>query len=460
MLNAIWAFLILTAVVVGGLTGAYSGEANLTETAFAMAEAAVMKTALPLSGILMMWLGMMKLAEASGMVRSLARVLSPGMRLLFPDVPRDHPASGAMVMNFAANMLGIGNAATPLGLKAMAELEKINPRPGTASNAMCTFLAINTSSVTLIPATAIAVLATAGVATPERIVITALGATLCSTAVAIAAVKTLERLPWFRAAPVETASAGSEGNETAREDPVEPALSSPPPVARGRLMAFASAAACFGLLALVLELNPGWGESVRVWLGGAADSAAGAAEVESPGRRFFNAAAAMAIPYVFLLIVGYAWVRRLPVFELFVDGAKEGFQVALRIMPYLVAMLVAMGLFRDSGSLALLGKLLGPVLAFLGFPVDLLPMAVMRPLSGGASVGLLAEIAARPDLADGVKYTAATMFGSTETTFYVLAVYFGSVSIRKTRHAVAAGLLADATGIAAAVWFCRMFFAY
>ncbi|HUF60705.1 MAG TPA: nucleoside recognition domain-containing protein [Verrucomicrobiales bacterium] len=458
MLNAIWAILILTAVVVGGLTGAYSGESSLTETAFGMAEAAVMKTALPLAGILMLWLGMMKLAEASGMVRSLARLLSPGMRLLFPDVPRGHPASGAMVMNFAANMLGIGNAATPLGLKAMAELEKINPRPGTASNAMCTFLAINTSSVTLIPATAIAVLATAGVSNPERIVITALGATLCSTAAAIAAVKILERLPWFRVAPAATAVSG--GDETAREGPVEASSSLPPPVSRGRLMAFAATAASFGFAALLLELNPGWSETVRVWLGGAIESAAGAGEAESPARRFFNAAAAMAIPYVFFVIVGYAWVRRLPVFELFVDGAKEGFQVALRIMPYLVAMLVAMGLFRDSGALALLGKVLGPALAFVGFPVDLLPMAVMRPLSGGASVGLLAEIAARPDLADGVKHTAATMFGSTETTFYVLAVYFGSVSIRKTRHAAAAGLLADAAGIIAAVFFCRLYFGY
>src|SRR5882762_2706329 len=195
MLNYIWLAFLLIAVLVGGFTGKLP---EMTKGAFETAESAVMKIALPLVGVMAIWLGIMRLAERSGLVQLIARALRPLLRILFPEVPADHPAMGAMVMNMAANMLGLGNAATPLGLRAMSLLERLNLRPGVASNAMCTFLAINTASVQLIPATAIALLAAAGSARPTAIVGTALLATLCAATVAITSAKILEKLPMFR----------------------------------------------------------------------------------------------------------------------------------------------------------------------------------------------------------------------------------------------------------------------
>src|SRR5512135_841381 len=195
MLNYIWLGLVVLAVVIGGCTGHLK---DVADKSFEMAEFAVMRIALPLVGIMALWLGVMRLAERAGLVALLARALRPLMRRLFPDVPTEHPAMGAMLLNMAANMLGLGNAATPLGLRAMKDLESLNPRPGTATNAMCTFLAINTSSIQLIPATAIALLAGAGARQPTAIIGTTLAATFCSTAVEIHSVKILERMPIYR----------------------------------------------------------------------------------------------------------------------------------------------------------------------------------------------------------------------------------------------------------------------
>ncbi len=465
MLNWIWLGLVVVGVLVGGLLGHLD---DVAEGAFEMAKFSVVNLAIPLGAIMILWLGMMRLAEKSGMIAALARVIRPLMRRLFPDVPADHPAMGSMIMNMAANMLGLGNAATPLGLRAMGQLQELNGNRDTASNAMCTFLAINTSSVTLIPATAVGLLAAAGMDDPYAIVGTAIAATVCSTTVAIIAVKFFEKLPIFNRADVAEAA------------PVAADSAAPPPLseAKGAAPVGIAALAFLGVVFAVIflfEYHPDLREAVLSHTAipemeaASAERKAAAQEMEDHGvtqpagadpvwKRLVGALSVTSIPFVFAFFILFAAVRNVPVYEEFIEGAKEGFGVALRVMPYLVAMLVAMGIFRDSGALMLIQWAIGPVLGAVGFPVDLLPMALMRPLSGGGSTGILGEILATPGITDTVKYTAATMFGSTETTFYVLAVYFGSVGVRKTRHALAAGLLADAAGIIAAVVICRAFF--
>jgi len=465
MLNYIWMGLVLAAVFVGGLMGRLQGDDGVVSSAFSMAKFAVVNLAIPLGAMMILWLGIMRLAEASGIVNVLARLIRPVMRRLFPEVPSDHPAVGAMVMNMAANMLGLGNAATPLGLRAMGHLQELNKKKDTASDAMCTFLAINTSSVTLIPATAIALLAGAGIAAPYTIVGPAIAATACSTVVAIMAAKLFAKMRFFRI----TEGGGTRDKKAGEEESGEIVLK---PVTPGRAIWLVLLG--LGLLAVfVLELVPGLRENLKDTVGlsaiehAAEASKAAAREVEEgvvaesgrlDWRRFVSAVSVTSIPFIFVLFLGYAAARGVKVYEVFIEGAKEGFAVALRVMPYMVAMLVALGMFRASGALMLMQWVIAPVLDVIGFPPDLLPMALMRPLSGSGAQGVLGEILANDQLSETLKYTAATMFGSTETTFYVLAVYFGSVAVRKTRHALAAGLVADAAGAFAAVFICRVFF--
>lgn len=474
MLNWIWLGLIVIGVLLGGLFGRLGGEDGVVDSAFSMARTAVFGIVLPLMGFWMMWLGIMRLAEKAGMINAVARFLRPLLRRLFPDVPSDHPAMGAIVMNMAANILGLGNSATPFGLKAMEHLDELNPNKGTATNAMCTFLAINTSSVTLIPATAIGFLSSAGITNPYAIVGPAILATLCSTIVAIIAVKTFEKLPVFAISqapvpPEKNPEAPAEGDAEVREsDP-----------ANRKLSPFGTAVIIGTLVALlgiaVFETFP----EKRIAFLESAGLAELFVEEETPEassapavklddeesiaamplwRRTINTISVMAIPFVLVIFTLLAALKRIPVYEEFVEGAKEGFNVAVRVMPYLVAMLVALGVFRASGALELLQRMLSPLLKPLGFSPELLPMALIRPLSGGGSTGVLGEILTNNALSDAIKYTAATMFGSTETTFYVLAVYFGSVGIRKSRHALAAGLCADLAGMIAAVLICRAMF--
>ncbi|CAG0905967.1 unnamed protein product [Cyprideis torosa] len=302
---------------------------DVTNSALEYAGIAV-EIAIGLIGIMALWLGVMKVAEEAGLIRIIANAMKPLTKFLFPDVPQDHPAMGAMIMNMAANMLGLGNAATPFGLKAMDELDKLNPNKGVATNAMCTFLAVNTAGLTLIPATAIAI----------------------------------------------RAAAGSK------------------------------------LFKSIIQII-----------------------------------STLAIPMLIFIFIGYGAIKKVKIYEVFVEGAKEGFDVAIRIIPYLVAMLVAIGIFRAGGGMDILISALTPFTNFVGMPAEALPMAIMRPLSGSGSLGIMAEIIAThgPDSFIGI--LVSTFFGSTETTFYVIAVYFGAVNIRKTRHALAAGLLADIAGI-------------
>ena len=439
MLNYIWLALVLLAVAISGWNDRWK---ELTDGAFDGAKTAV-TIALGLIGVMALWLGVMRLAERAGLVQKIARALRPVMQRLFPDVPDDHPAMGTMLMNMAANMLGLGNAATPLGLRAMRDLEALNPHPGIATNAMCTFLAINTASVQLIPTTAIAILVAAGSTRPTAIVGTALLATLCAATAAIIGVKTLEKFPWFAVRTQMETAASRE--PTAPEAAVVLATPELPVVPhRASWLGLTATIALLLFFALVF-VRMVWPQLFS-------------RPIASDANLFIrsvNALSLLAIPFLLSFFPVYASTRGVKVYEEFVEGAKEGFNVILRIIPFLVAMLVAIGMFKGAGGIDLLTRLLTPVLAPLHFPPDLLPLALMRPLSGSATLALLADIVHRLGPDNIVSLMAATAYGSTETTFYVAAVYFGSVGVKQTRHAIPAGLLADLVGVVASVAICR-----
>jgi spore maturation protein SpmA len=431
VLNYIWLSLILLAVAIAGWNDRFK---ELTDGAFDGAKTAV-TIALGLIGIMALWLGVMRLAERAGLVQRIARGLRPVMRRLFPDVPVEHPAMGAMLMNMAANMLGLGNAATPLGLRAMRDL------------------AINTSSVQLIPATAIAILAAAGSTRPTAIVGTALLATLSAATVAIISVKLFEKMPMFRVAddsmnqsPVATEIRNEvKGKDTGTTDSHRTGPAEPPKQL--------STAGLIALIALFVLF-------IAVFLRMAMPTLFGLPlSPETAGQHIFvrsvNALSILAIPFLLSFFPLYAAARGVKVYEEFVEGAKEGFGVILKIIPFLVTMLVAIGMFKGAGGIKLLSDLLSPVLSPLHFPTDLLPLALMRPLSGSATLALLTDIIHRLGPDNIVSLTAATIYGSTETTFYVAAVYFGAVGVKQTRHAIPAGLLADLTGVIASVIVCR-----
>jgi spore maturation protein SpmA len=435
VLNYIWLALVLGAVLLGGATGQMK---EVTTAAFEACKTAVMTIALPLAGVMALWLGIMRLADKSGLMHALARALRPLMTRLFPEVPAEHPAMGSMIMNMSANMLGLANAATPLGLRAMQDLEKLNPRPGTATNAMCTFLALNTSSVQFIPASAVAILAAAGSVQPTAIIGTALVATLCSTLAGLAAVKALEKLPFYQLPPVTAADQAAKRTEEAASP--EPATAAPPaPLAFWSRLVL-TVFGVFFLFLLWRTAGEGY-DGDRGWF-----------------ASYVTAISLLAIPFLLSFFPLYAVLRRVPVYEEFVEGAKEGMQVALRIIPFLVAILVAIGMFRGAGGIDLISQALDPVFQLVGFPAELLPMALMRPLSGSGSLGIFSELVATHGPDSLLARMAGTIMGSTETTFYVLAVYFGSVAIRRTRHAVPAGLIADFTGIVASIAICRLVF--
>lgn len=469
MLNYIWAVIVIGGILIAGLLGNLSGENGIIPAALDMAKTAVMGIALPLSGMMMFWLGTMRLMEKAGLLAAVSHLLHPLMRRLFPEVPAGHPALSAMIMNFAANMLGLGNSATPLGLKAMDQLQELNPHKQTASNAMVTFLALNTAAFTLVPMTAINYLAAAGVKNAYEIILPTILATACTTVTAIVMAKSLQRFSRFRQEPDAPDSADSSSSSS----PETSNRFSP----RGKLFLTLLLTAFAGIAVLELA-TPTLRETVLEKTGIAnvvkaaeqrsaeAKTQASASQPATPTvtatptgfRASLNSASALAIPFLLLLTLGVALARRVKVYEEFVDGAKEGFAVATRIMPFLVAMFAALAIFRYSGALLLLEYVLSPLLGAVGFPVDLLPMALMRPLSGSGSLGVLTEILARPDASEFLKMTAAIMFGSTETTFYVVAVYFGSVGVKKIRHALIAGLTADFVGLTMSVVIGRLMF--
>lgn len=432
MLNYLWLGLILCGVVLGVLTGRTEA---LTTATFDACKSSLMSIALPLGAVMALWLGIMRLAEKSGAVERLSGLLRPLLVRLFPDVPVDHPAMGAMVMNIAANMLGLGNAATPLGLRAMQGLESLNPRPGTATNAMCTFLAINTSSVQLIPATAVGILASAGAMHPTAIIGTALVATTCSFLTGIISVKLLQRLPMFA---LPTLGSRAESIAHTEENIASPSPEAFLPLSLWRKLLLAAYVALFAGTILHLVASSNSGTSIIITI--------------------IQSISIVAIPFLLGFFPLYAALRGVCVYEEFVEGAKEGIQVALRIFPYLVAILVAVGIFRAAGGIDILSRLLAPLLDLIGLPTQVLPMVLVRPMSGSAATGLFAEIVKSCGPDSYTAQLAGTILGGTETTLYVLAVYFGSVAIRRGRHALAAGLLADLAGVAASLVICRLVF--
>ena len=386
--------------------------------------------AIGLIGVMAFFLGLMKVAEAGGLLRVIAKTIRPLMVRLFPDIPHDHPAMGAMVLNMSANALGLGNAATPFGIRAMQELDRLNPHRGTASDAMVLFLAINTSSVTLLPTGVIALRAAAGSGDPAGILPTTLFATICSTAAAIVAAKIYGRFAASPAALADRAPRDAEGHVEAVDTPAAELPAFDPGVAGQTGEAYPNWVSRLALAAIaaLVPLTILFGQDISPWI----------------------------IPGLTVALLGFGVARGVRVYEVFVDGARDGFQVAVRIIPYLVAILVAVGMFRSSGALHGLIAVISPVTSLVGMPAEALPMALLRPLSGSGAYGVLASIindpAIGPDSYAG--YVVSTLQGSTETTFYVLAVYFGAVQIRRIRHALAVGLTADSVGIAGAVAIC------
>ncbi len=384
----------------------------LTATIISTAGDAV-QLALGLVGVMALFLGLMKVAEEGGLLKLAARGIRPLLIRLFPEVPADHPAMGAMVMNMAANLLGLGNAATPFGIKAMQELETLNPEPGTATNAMALFLAINTSSVTLLPTGVIALRAAAGSTNAAGILPTTLCATLFSTATAIFCAKLLARL-------------------SHRKTPNQP-INKPksPSIPDSHDLSWWKSLTVLGGLIALIPLMVIYGQNISGWI----------------------------VPGLMIALLSFGIWRRVPVYEAFVNGAKDGFQVAIKIIPYLVAIMIAIGMLRGSGVLEIVANSIGHYTAALGMPAEALPMALLRPLSGSGAYGILAATinnpAIGPDSYTG--YLVSTLQGSTETTFYVMAVYFGAVQIKKVRHTLTAGLLADLAGVIGAIVACKIF---
>ena len=432
-MNAVFFALVLIAFAVAGVRElawvAVADEKSPMEVlSLAMVDSAgsAVTLAIGLVGVMALFLGLMKVAEAGGLLVIIARTVRPLMVRLFPDVPAEHPAMGAMILNMSANVLGLGNAATPFGIRAMQELDTLNAHKGTATNAMALFLAINTSSVTILPTGIIALRAAAGSSDPAAILPTTLFATICSTTVAILAAKTYQR--YFTVPSGMDLDSGTAPDER-QAAPGDTALEADTAHGYPAWVSLSVLAAIIGLIPLTLL----YGRQISPWV----------------------------IPGLMVALLGFGFLRKVAVYEVFVEGAKDGFQVALRIIPYLVAILVAVGMFRASGAMDMLLTPIGSVTRHIGLPPEALSMALLRPLSGSGAYGIVASIIEDPAIGPDsyIGYLVSTLQGSTETTFYVIAVYFGAVQVRRIRHALAAGLTADLAGIVAAVLICSILFA-
>jgi len=408
VLNYLFIAFFLIALIVGlvklvvlGDTEVFTAMVNAT---FEMAKTGF-EISLGLAGVLTLWLGLMKVGEQGGAINLLARVVRPFFQRIFPEVPRDHPAHGSIIMNFAANMLGLDNAATPLGLKAMQELQELNPEKDTATNAQIMFLVLNTSGLTLIPISIMVYRAQLGAANPSDVFLPILLATYFSTLAGLIAVAVVQKINLFDR------------------------------VVLGYLV---------GVTAVVA--------ATLLYF------------VRLPEERVQVVSTVVANVTLFGIIAAFitlAMVRRVNVYEAFIEGAKEGFTVVVKIIPYLVAILVAIGVFRASGAMEWLVAGVGRGFAALGVNTDFipaLPTALMKPLSGSGARGMMVDAMTTYGADSFVGRLASTFQGATDTTFYIIALYFGSVSVRKTRHAVTCGLIADAAGVIAAVFIAYLFF--
>ena len=442
MLNGLFVAVTLLSVLIAAATGRMEA---LTGSIVTSARTAV-ELAIGLVGVMAFFLGLMRVAEKGGVMAALARVVRPVMHRLFPEVPADHPAISAMILNISANMLGLGNAATPFGIKAIQELDKLNSRPGTATNAMTLFLAINTAGLALLPTGMIGVRAALGSNDPAGIVATTWFASGMATVVGITAAILLARLPRYRRSEPPPATTGGVTEAsvplTGAGDTAGDAAADEPPPPPERAPARVWAARCFWLVVLGLAARD---VAARLGTEPLADAIRGITSF-------------WMLPAIVAAFVLYGWVRQVRVYDALVEGAKQGFDVALRIIPYLVAILVAVGMFRAAGGVDALVGVLGPITGLIGLPAEVLPVALLRPLSGSGALGVASETltAYGPDSLIG--YLASTIYGSTETTFYTLAVYFGAIGVRQTRHTLPACLLADAAGILAATAIVNLLF--
>lgn len=407
-LNYVWISFFLIAFVVALFKLVFLGDVEIFQRiisgTFDSAKTAA-EISLGLIGLMAFWLGIMKIGEKGGMVNLFARAVGPFFHKLFPEVPKNHPAFGSILMNFSANMLGLDNAATPLGLKAMKELQELNPEKETATNAQIMFLVLNASSLTLIPISIMAYRKEAGAADPADIFVPILIATFFSTLVGLIAVALYQRINLFNRV----------------------------------VMAYLGGISLFigGLLFYFNTLPQ--------------------SEVDVISRVGGN----MVLFGIIVSFIVLAMVRKINVYENFIEGAKEGFDVAVKIIPYLVGILVAVGVFREAGVMDYLVQGVSTVVAWFGADtrfVEALPVAFMKPLSGSGARGLMVDLMNTNGADDFASRVACVIQGSTETTFYVLAVYFGSVAIKKTRHALPAALLAELAGVVAAIIVAYIFF--
>lgn len=408
MLNYIWIGFFLVAFVVALIKLIFFQDITvfpkMMDATFEMAKTGF-TLSIGLTGVMTLWLGLMKIGERGGMITLISRLFGPFFARLFPEVPKDHPANGAIIMNFSANVLGLDNAATPLGLKAMKELQEINPNKEVASNAQIMFLVLNASGLTIIPIAIIADRVTMGSANPTSIFIPILIAHSCATLAGLIYVAIRQRINLF--------------------DPV--------------------------LLAYLLGMIGITGIGVYYF--------AGLTQEDLQAQSLL-----MTSLIIISLIIGFIAMglyRRIPIFETFVEGAKEGFETAVRIIPYLVGILVAIAVFRESGTLNYLTDGIGWCLAALGINTDFvpaLPVAFLKPMSGQGARGMMVEISKVYGVDSFVGNVAAIFRGAAETTFYIMALYFGSVNIRKTRYAIQGALLADLFGIIAGICAGYLFF--
>lgn len=408
VLNYIWIAFFVLAFIVATIRLVFFGDTevfpDIINSTFASSKSAF-EISLGLTGVLALWMGIMRIGEQGGVIALFSRVLSPLFSKLFPDIPKGHPVTGSIFMNMAANMLGLDNAATPLGLKAMEGLQELNPKKDTATNPMIMFLVINTSGLTLIPISIMVYRAQLGAAQPTDVFVPILIATFISTLAGIIAVALYQRINLL--------------NRT--------------------ILLFLGGAIAFitGIIWFFSTLSQD--------------------QIDLYSTTFANV-------FLFVIIIGFilAGIRKkVNVYDAFIEGAKEGFTTAVRIIPYLVAILVAIGVFRASGCMDYLTQGIASLVEMCGLDSDFvgaLPTALMKPLSGSGARGLMVDAMSTYGADSFVGRLACIFQGSTDTTFYILAVYFGSVGVAKTRHAVPCGLLADFAGILAAIFVCYLFF--
>lgn len=408
VLNYIWVAFFVIAFVIAAVKLLFMGDFEvfpaMMDSTFSSSKTAF-EISLGLTGVLSLWLGIMKIGEKGGVVNVLARLLSPVFVRLFPDIPKGHPVTGSIFMNIAANMLGLDNAATPLGLKAMEQLQDLNEKKDTATNPMIMFLVLNTSGLTLIPVSIMVYRAQMGAAQPTDIFVPILLATFFSTLAGIVITSLYQRINLIN-----------------------------------RTMLLTLGGACLVVSAII------WGFS----------------QMDKEQVNIVSTTVANIL--LMLIIIGFilSGVRhKVNVYDAFIEGAKDGFQTAVRIIPYLVAILVGIGVFRASGAMDMLIDGIKWTIAAVGGDTDFvgaLPTALMKPLSGSGARGMMVDAMTTYGADSFIGRLSCVFQGSTDTTFYILAVYFGSVGIRYTRHAVACGLLADLAGILSAIAICYMFF--